>query len=66
MNATSWQIKNRPNSVVEHNNIHRKLNHFLLNKLLILRYYVRKKPLLIKAVIGFELTLTKIRLITTR
>lgn len=66
MNATSLQKKNDPPKGLDDSGLRKRLNHFLLNKLLVLRYYVRKKPVLIKAVIGFELTLTKIHLITTR
>jgi hypothetical protein len=43
--------------------IKNSLNHFLLNKLLVLRYHVRKKPFFIKTIIVFETILIKMHLI---
>jgi hypothetical protein len=39
------------------------LNHFLLNKLLVIRYHARKKPFFIKTIIVFETILIKMHLI---
>jgi|GEM_PF-1982837 len=64
MNATSFRLRgNRERGAVHKVRIKDKANHFLLNKLLVLRYHVRKKPALIRAIIFFESALIKIHLI---
>ncbi len=40
-----------------------RVNHFILNKLLVVRYYMRKNPLLIKCIIGAEALCVKTGLI---
>ena len=64
MNAINLQPKKNNGKVVKYNiAIKNRLNHFLLNKLLVLRYHVRKKPLFIKIIIVFETILIKMHLI---
>jgi len=64
MNATSLPGKeHKERDFIQSISMKDNLNHFLLNKLLVLRYHVRKKPVFIKALIVFESTLVKIHLI---
>ncbi len=66
MNATNLQLRERKDrGIVENIRIKEKLNHLLLNKLLVLRYHVRKQPVFIKTIIAFESVLKKMHLITT-
>ncbi len=67
MNATSLGTRRKKKKgSVNNNRINEKLNHFLLNKLLVLRYHVRKQPVFIKAIIAFESVLIKMHLIKTK
>jgi len=40
------------------------INHFLLNKMLVIRYRVRKKPNLIRLLISLELTFFKLGILS--
>lgn len=67
MNAINLQPIKEKEKVVNHNTaIRNRLNHFLLNKLLVLRYHVRKKPFFINTIIFFETILIKMHLIANR
>ena len=65
MNAINLQpLKNNREVKGSNTAIKNNLNHFLLNKLLVLRYHVRKKPFFIKTIIVFETILIKMHLIS--
>ena len=65
MNAINLQPINNNKKVRGYNKaVKNSLNHFLLNKLLVLRYHVRKKPFFIKTIIVFETILIKMHLIS--
>jgi hypothetical protein len=66
MNAINLQpINNNKKKVHGYNTaVKNSLNHFLLNKLLVLRYHVRKKPFFIKTIIVLETILVKMHLIS--
>ena len=64
MNAINLQPLKNNGKVKGYNTaIKNSLNHFLLNKLLVLRYHVRRKPFFIKIIIFFETILIKMHLI---
>ena len=65
MNAINLQpLKNNGKVKGSNTAIKNSLNHFLLNKLVILRYHVRNKPFFIKTIIVFETILIKMHLIS--
>ena len=65
MNAINLQrIKNNEKENGYNTAIKNSLDHFPLNKLLVLRYHVRKKPFFIKTLIVFETILIKMHLIS--